>query len=697
MNKHAIAYRPEIDGLRAICVLGVILFHANLGVSGGFVGVDVFFVISGSLISKIVLEEIRTNRFSLIGFWERRIRRIFPAVLFMQATVLAMGFLLYFPVDYYNLMVASRYLILGVPNLYYWSALDYFSDSGTMFPLLHTWSLGVEEQFYVVFPILISLVIRKWPRQLLPVLVAVTTASFFLSVHQVNSGQSETAFFLLPARAWELLAGCLLTVSNPVEQLSARNREILSTLGLGGIFLAMVTYDEGMSFPGFTALLPVISATVFIAANAPELTRCGRILAHPSFVTIGKLSFSLYLWHWPLISFANLYFPDQKWLAPVIALLSVPLAHFAWYRIEEPFRRKRIFVTRQALFRFFVVANLALFAFVQLGKRTNGFHNRVYALPASARELYRFSLDDFTFSPAGICTQADLLAGKTEILGRSENGGPVFFLWGDSHAMAVSRTIDDVARQLGISGLYAYSLGLDIVPPGNPARYPYPKRKPNDPATNTRILEKIEACGIRNIVIISRWSQHLDYPDGPADLANFLTSIRRQCPAMTVYVVQEVPEQRYVRRTFYYQSYLSEAFGWPFVFLPTDKQDYRKLSEPFDAAFARLNDPKVIRVDVAPGFFDRNDRLAYREGKRSYYIDEDHLSRLGSDKLMKPVVEKLLASIQGNAKQDRPEYAPDISSVVRNPGSGAKNPNRNEPIIVPASGSLNRSLPMRAN
>lgn len=670
MNTRTIAYRPEIDGLRAICVLGVILFHANLGFSGGFVGVDVFFVISGFLISKIVLAEIRSGQFSLVGFWERRIRRIFPAVLFMQATVLAFGFLLYFPIDYYNLLVASRYLILGVPNFYYWSSLDYFNDSGTMFPLLHTWSLGVEEQFYVLFPIAMVVLVRRFPRGVLPVLAIAALLSFVINIQQVQGGESATAFFLLPARAWELLLGCMLTIVNPLESLSRRRREPLSLIGLGGILAAMLSFDERMSFPGYNALLPVLAACLFIAANAPEPTRSGRFLALPGFVTIGKMSFSLYLWHWPLISFANLYFPDQRWLGPVAALASVPIAHFAWRRIEEPFRRKSVFVSRPALFRFFLAANLGIFAYTQVGKWTNGFHQRSYALPDSARAIYLASQDDFTFQPAGVCSQDDFLAGRTETIGADAHGGPAFFLWGDSHAMSISRTIDEVARSQGVSGLYAFSLGLNIVPPGDSARHSARKRPPNTNETNARILEKIEASGVRNLILISRWAHHLDYPQGPDDLVAFVRFVREKTPDMNVYIVDEVPEHRYVRRTFYYQSVLSSSFGWPFRFRPTDRDDYAAMTTPIDQALARIDDPQVIRLKIADRFFDSNGKLVFRDGTRSFYIDEDHLSVYGSEKLMRPVIEELMTHLASSDDPSRAALNHADPRFVRNPPRG---------------------------
>jgi len=645
MSAKSIAYRPEIDGLRAICVLAVILFHARVGFSGGFVGVDIFFVISGYLISKIVLAEIQAGSFSLVGFWERRIRRIFPAVLFMNVLVLVFGLLIYFPVDYYNLLVASRYLVFGVPNFYYWNALDYFAESSTMFPLLHTWSLGVEEQFYVVFPLLMAFLARRWHTRLFGILVAVCAVSFAVSVYQVRTGHSATAFFLLPGRAWELLAGCLLTLRNPLKSLSRNGREAVSLAGLGGMLFAMFAYEEGMSFPGTAALMPVVAACGFIASNGTELTRTGRFLARPGFVMLGKMSFSLYLWHWPLTTFATLYFPDHKWLPPIAALLSFPVAWFSWRHIEEPFRRKEICISRPAVFRFFIAANVCLLAFFQLGSRTNGFHQRTWAMPASAQELYRINLDDFTFAPMAARTQADFLAGKNGKLGGPACGEPWFFLWGDSHAMAVSRTFDEVARQLGIGGLYAFSLGLDIVPPGDPATYPHIGRTPNSFETNARILEKLAAEGVGNIVLISRWSHALDYPQGPEDLRRFLRFIREKSPESTVYVFQEVPQQRYRRRVFFYQTMLSETIGWPFVFRPTDRRDFEALNRSFETAMAGFDDPKVVRIDCPPEFFDPSGKLVHREGQRSYYVDEDHLSLYGSDRIMRPVIEHVLARI----------------------------------------------------
>lgn len=645
MSTKSIAYRPEIDGLRAVCVLGVMIYHTQAGLTGGFVGVDIFFVISGFLIAKIILSEIRAGTFSLAGFWERRIRRIFPAVLFMNAAVLTFALFIYFPVDYYNLLVASRSLVFGVPNFHYWKALDYFADASVMFPLLHTWSLGVEEQFYVFFPLLVATLARKRPNRLFPMMAAIAGVSFAISLYQVRTGHAPAAFFLLPARAWELLAGCMLAMVNPFERLNRRGREAISIAGLACMIGTMIVYHDDMSFPGANAVLPVLAACGFIAANAPDLTISGQCLTRKGLVKIGGMSFSLYLWHWPLITFATLYFPERAWVAPAAALASFPVAWFSWRHVEEPFRGRRVFVTRRAVFRFFLTANACLIAFAMLGQRTNGFHHRVLALPETAQKLYRDALNDFTFDSIPALAQEAILTGPTKMLGSETCGEPRFFLWGDSHAMAVSHTFDEVARQFGISGLYAFSLGLDIVPAANPASYAHMRYKPNTVETDARILERIASAGIRNIVLINRWSRVLDDSEGPEDMRRFLRLIREKAPAATVYVFQEVPEHRYRRRVLFYQSFLSEAIGWPFVFHPTDRHDYAKLTRNFEAAMAEMRDDRIVHVQLSERFFDANGQLVHRQGDHSLYVDEDHLSRHGSEHLARPMIESVLASI----------------------------------------------------
>ena len=339
MSSGHIRYRPEIDGLRAVCVLGVILFHAGVNLSGGFVGVDVFFVISGFLITKIIAGELQAGRFGLAAFWERRLRRIYPALAFMQGVTLLLGMCLYLPEDLVTLAKSSLYLSCSIPNVNYWRSINYFFEDPVLMPMLHTWSLGVEEQFYVLFPLLLmalAWLVRSRPVRLLVVLAS---ASFLLNLWQMEYGDAQAAFYLLPARAWELLAGSLLAMANPLAGLSARRREAVSALGLVLILGSMLAFWETMGFPGHWAAIPVLGGYLFIAANEGGLTRAARPLTHGAAVLIGKISYSLYLWHWPLVVFPTLFLRDFRVLRAVCVVLTFPVAYFAWQHVEGPIRR----------------------------------------------------------------------------------------------------------------------------------------------------------------------------------------------------------------------------------------------------------------------------------------------------------------------------------------------------------------------
>lgn len=261
MSDGHIQYRPEVDGLRAIAVLIVILFHANIpGLSGGFVGVDVFFVISGYLITSIILKQLRAGSFSFGEFYRRRARRILPALLVVLSTSAIAGWFLQDPYLFERLGQSLMAVTAFVSNILYWRTTNYFT-AGLENPLLHTWSLAVEEQFYVLFPLALWLAWRFVPRWLLGLLLLCALTSLTVSQISVHKGRALAAFYLLPARAYELLIGAVLAAGS-VHAILARSpvlRHGLGWLGIAGIVLAAVIYDANTPFPGLAALLPALA------------------------------------------------------------------------------------------------------------------------------------------------------------------------------------------------------------------------------------------------------------------------------------------------------------------------------------------------------------------------------------------------------------------------------------------------------
>jgi peptidoglycan/LPS O-acetylase OafA/YrhL len=342
-------YRPEIDGLRALAVLPVVLFHAGLpGLPGGFVGVDVFFVISGYLITRQIVEEKRAGTFTLAGFWERRARRILPALFAMMALCLPLAWAWLTPGDFAAFARSVAATTLFASNVLFWRGSGYFGEAAELQPLLHTWSLAVEEQWYPLFPLAIVALWRLGRRGLFAVLATVALGSLALSQWAALE-RPAAAFFLLPGRAWELLAGALLALHGHEPEASRpatprRSAQAAALAGLALLAIPMLVYDRHTPFPGLAAIAPVAGALLAIRFATPD-TIVGRMLSDPRLVAIGTFSYGTYLWHQPLLAFARHRTggePDPLLLAGlVIASFALGRASLAW--VERPLRdRSRI-------------------------------------------------------------------------------------------------------------------------------------------------------------------------------------------------------------------------------------------------------------------------------------------------------------------------------------------------------------------
>ncbi|MFN3470721.1 MAG: acyltransferase family protein, partial [Novosphingobium sp.] len=423
---HTAQYRRDIDGLRALAILPVLGFHAGLpGFSGGFVGVDVFFVISGFLITGIIAREIDEGRFSLLRFYERRARRILPALLLMIAVVLGAAALFYLPADFAGVPRSALMTLLFMANAWFFTQTGYFGGPADSMPLLHCWSLAVEEQFYLAFPFLLWACARFAPHYRARALVLAALLSFAIAFAK----QADTdgfAFYLLPARAWELLAGSLLALHLPGRTGSQRWSEVLALLGLLLIAGAVLLYDRSTVFPGVSALAPVGGAALLIR-HAPG-TMTGRLLSTRLLVGTGLISYSLYLWHWPIIVFAD-YLTDAP-QGPVFKAALIAASFLAawasWRFVERPFRDPRRFGQRRifqlALGGMGAIAAIAL-TLVPLGGWPSRFPVEVSRLAQAAHDI----------SPKrGRCLLDETGGDHPDcILGAPV--APTAVIWGDSH------------------------------------------------------------------------------------------------------------------------------------------------------------------------------------------------------------------------------------------------------------------------
>ena len=352
----ATRYRADIDGLRAVAVLLVVFDHLHTRLSGGYVGVDVFFVISGYLIGAHILAEVGAGHFSLVDFYERRVRRIFPALLVMLTVSTAAAWFLLLPTELLSFARSQLAALLSVSNFAFLRQASYFDTASALNPMLHTWSLAVEEQFYVALPLLALLVHRRHPHRLAVVLFTLTGVSFAAAAAVVLRAPS-TAFFSSPLRAWELLLGTLLSQGLLLPPLrTALRRNAASVGGILLIVLPAALYTERTPFPGPAALPVCLGAALVIGAGQTGTSWVGSLLSWRPVVFVGAISYSLYLWHWPLIVFWNRgsLLPDDGVLTPHAKLglfsASMAMATLSYYLVETPFRKGRQKPARRPLF-----------------------------------------------------------------------------------------------------------------------------------------------------------------------------------------------------------------------------------------------------------------------------------------------------------------------------------------------------------
>ncbi|AGF77481.1 putative acyltransferase [Desulfocapsa sulfexigens DSM 10523] len=345
-------YRADIDGLRALAIIPVVLYHAKVGpFSGGFVGVDIFFVISGYLITLLINEEIRQGRFTILDFYERRVRRIFPALFFVICICSLISSIILFPMafrDYGQSVVAAT---LFVANILFAKEAGYFGAASETKPLLHTWSLSVEEQFYVIFPVVLLVAHKyfqgRWKIFLLPAALL----SLILNIWAVGPYPTAT-FYLFPTRAWELLLGSLLALGFFPVLRSQWQRDITSIVGLLCILWSVFQFTNNTPFPGINALIPCLGATLLIYSGKDGTSLVGRFLGLRPIVFIGLISYSLYLWHWPIIVFAKHVFFEGFTIYHTLAILALSflMAIFSWHFVERPFRKRTALPHRRNLF-----------------------------------------------------------------------------------------------------------------------------------------------------------------------------------------------------------------------------------------------------------------------------------------------------------------------------------------------------------
>lgn len=613
--------RDDIQGLRAIAVLSVLIFHAFPTIlPGGFVGVDIFFVISGYLITGIVYRAAIDGKLSYLDFYRRRIRRIFPALFAMLFPTVIVGALILSPTEYESLAKSAISSIFFVSNIYFWKNIDYFATDAQFTPLLHTWSLGIEEQFYIFLPIIIAILVRFAQRYVALFIALGFMASLVLSEVLIDRS-AIASYYLLPTRAFELLVGSFLAVTRLPLPSSETAR---GALGLGGLLLmagSFVGISEAARFPGFNALMPTLgTALVLHAGSRGAANYVSHLIANRLFVFFGNISYSLYLWHWPILAYMRIIYGNQlPFPAASMAVLSATFLSVLSYRfVEKPIMK---YPTSRAPFLragvlSMIIGSLALASIILL----NGIPNRFS--PESQR-LFAAAND---FSPE----RARCHNNGREVMSYSENcifGDPdsdrLVVVWGDSHAT-------ELAWALGEESDEGWAIMQITASNCSPILGYSPPNRPNCATHNQDMLSALVADRRVVAVVMASATTDLRLIGGMEAAVKALRQAGKEVILLTQLPTFSVdPPARL--------GYAS-AWGEPLAQfgLPITKYELRNRSWNSGlAGVARRHDAKIVSSVAA--LCDADFCPMYDEDNGVLYFNKNHISVAGARRIARSV------------------------------------------------------------
>lgn len=662
-----LSYRPDIDGLRAVAVVPVVLFHAGVPrFAGGYVGVDIFFVISGFLITGFICDDLANGRFSVVRFYERRARRILPALIAVIAVTASVGYFMLMPTQYMDFAKSAIAASVFGANFWFWQvADDYFAPAAEFMPLLHTWSLGVEEQFYIAFPLLMWF-LSRWGRSAIMAILAVLSAlSFALSVSAVRD-QPDAAFYLAPMRAWELGLGALLALRVQPAPFPRWLRELAAGAGLVCILVAVLLYDGQTLFPGLAALLPCLGAAALIHAGGHGSTLVTRALSWRPVVFVGLISYSLYLWHWPILAFLRVRFGEVD-LPPTIAMAAIVgafgIAVLSWMYIEMPFRRRPPHGPRGVtIFRLAGGATAALLVIATLIWWGKGLPSRV---PSEVRMAYIAAHDN---NPArSTCFNnwpGEELCRFPEV-NRPEKQ-PDFLLWGDSHADAIMPGVGVAAERADTFGVFA---GMSACPPLRNVDRADKGPEHGCSRFNEAVLEYLRTHEHISLVILAaRWALAAEavrapgeqgspaylipadsWRDGQVSVEHNFEVFRQGIEATVdailsmdrrVVLIGNIPEIGWDVPA---HSIAHARWGDSLPPAPTFEEIMRRQGRA-DRVLARLAESSHVRfLSIASRLCNPTCRTHMVD--RPIYFDDDHLSRFGSIQVIAPLLSDSMRSL----------------------------------------------------
>ena len=656
---HVSNYRSDIDGIRAVAVLLVLMFHLGLGVPGGYIGVDVFFIISGYLLTGIIKREIEQGEFTFVRFYERRARRILPALLAVLLFSSVAAFLILLPSDLERYAKSMAAALFAVSNFWFWSQGGYFGGDSEMAPLLHTWSLGVEEQFYFLLPIALLLLFRWVPAQRwVGRLVLLACVGTFAASAWFVPTRTLEVFYFTPFRTWELLLGSLLSIYSLPAITSNVHRQLLAAIGLLLIVVPAFAYSSQTVFPGPAAALPCIGTALLIWMGTSGESAATGLLKSRVLVFLGLISYSLYLWHWPLLAFAR-NIEGGGLILEVrlgIGLASLVLAYLSWRFIETPFRSKIRFSARQALL-FSISTAMLLGSMAVTVLLSHGLQDRftpeVAALDrARTRDSQRAEctdqrdrLDDNTVCHIGAASDATVL------------------VWGDSYAHAMLPAFDVAFQHMGVAASFAAHSGC---PPLPAARVSF-KGQENWRCHefNDKVVDFLRTHPkLNQVVLAAAWNIYTNETAGfqlrvsgagnsAASLKQGIEVLMQQLQSNAAVhnfiVVDQIPTYD---ESVPYKMLLSKLKGKPFS--PMRREDWNERTGVTRGIFEDLANPsaRIAFIESSEWFCGTGTcRYASDQGQ-PYYWDGGHINAQGVQ-LITPLLERALRKLIGNSKVSR--------------------------------------------
>jgi peptidoglycan/LPS O-acetylase OafA/YrhL len=633
------AYRRDIDGLRGVAVATVVLFHAHVpGFGGGYVGVDVFFVISGYLITLLLLGSAHQPlRASLANFYIRRSRRILPALMVVSLIAAAAASVLLLP---WALVRFGRYLVataLLVPNIAAWfEGYNYFRSFGENVALLHYWSIAIEEQFYLIYPLALVLVSRYLPRHRTPVLLLIAAASFALCAWS-SYYHPVANYYLAPSRVWELLLGAAIATSQAPLIRSQATGELLAATGLATLIAVVFLYSPDTRYPGIYTLAPCAAAAALIVAGQQRCTLAGRLLSLRPIVFTGLISYSLYLWHFVLETLFVYYHVVEVTALQTAALIGVMylLAYVSWKVIETPIRRRRFLKSNRTFVQWAVACNAVVFAAGWVMWASHGLPGRFPPEFQTEGRMWNLPRDDIMHCIN--LTRDEIASGQLCSFGPQNNSVPRVLVWGDSHVMSLFNAYAKLADQhqvrVYISANSSCRPLLDLTDVSIPEM-----ARDRCAEVNTATVQAIERLRPSVVILNARWlvpdSQLI--PPAQADPApgesNLMFGLQRsveavQAPGRSICAVLDVPDYKYdlpyviatARRRGLGESFLQLSLAEAQAQLRQSELDLRALERQGKLFTV---DPKQVLC--------RSGSCEYEHGDTLLYVDANHLSWQGA-------------------------------------------------------------------